>query len=179
MTWNIFTRRTKSIELLRTLRAVLGGPKKINAERRERLTRVGQQQRLTLAEIDEVLDDTGDKTKAPADEQARMETLYYLVFLMKSEPTLEPEEEESIKHFGELLGFREDVMTDFIKLANKYKNSDVPMADMVARIKRFVDNPPPPPEEVERLKQEKKRLKLEAAEKAQAEREAAEKEEEA
>lgn len=147
MMWNQLTRRGKSLHLLDLLRAASKSKKKLNEAELQRIRQVGQQQRLMLSEIEEQLEAPLKGVSAPSSEEERMYALYHLVFLMKSEPTLEPEEEESIRHFGERLDFHEGVLDDFIKLANKYKNSNVPVTDMVARIKRFVDTPREEPEE--------------------------------
>jgi len=108
---------------------------------------VGRQQRLLPTEVQEILD-SSDKADVivPKSDEDKMEVLYYLVFRMKSDPTLEPDEIESIKYFGEPIGLREDLEEDFVKLVNKFKNTNVAPEDMIARMQKVLDTPEPEPE---------------------------------
>ncbi len=139
MNWEDLTRHDKSIQLIRALKSLSQSDGSVSDEELQYIRRVGQQQRLMLSEIDEELASDNSDIKYPKSERDRMEVLYHLVFLMKSDTTIEPEEEVSIKHFGLKLGFREELITDFIKLANKFKNSNMPSEFMIDKIKKFMN----------------------------------------
>jgi len=147
VTWNNLTKREQSLQLIRALRGLRNAKGKNTETDLARLRQVGRQQRLLPTEVQEILD-SSDKADVivPKSDEDKMEVLYYLVFRMKSDPTLEPDEIESIKYFGEPIGLREDLEEDFVKLVNKFKNTNVAPEDMIARMQKVLDTPEPEPE---------------------------------
>ena len=101
---------------------------------------VGRQHGLTQADVDNALDpNTPGDPIFPKAEPERMEVLYYLVFLMNSDGKINPEEEASMHHFGLKLGMRAELIDNFIILANRFKGGNIPVHEMIAGIRTFLN----------------------------------------
>ena len=75
----------------------------------------------------------------PADEVERIKILYYLLFLMKADGVVKPEEEEFIARFGMKLGFRPDMIYDLIQVLKQYLDSAVPPDELFNKIKTYLN----------------------------------------
>lgn len=73
----------------------------------------------------------------PNTEQDRMQFLYHLLFLMKSDETISIEEEKILYHFGFKLGFLEDKIRDFIHVAKRYTLSQLPSNALLDIVKKY------------------------------------------
>jgi len=103
------------------------------------MQQLGQQHGLTSIEVASELGNGDNEVILPLEEPERMRVLYYLVFLMQSDGDITPEEEVSIYHFGHRLGFREELLRNFIALANKHQGKTIPQEDMLAQIRAFLN----------------------------------------
>ena len=78
-----------------------------------------------------------DEIQIPKSEQDRMTILYYLLFLMKIDQNIKDEEKDMIQHYGFKLGFPRAMINDFIHLMEEYKESKVPISQMLEIIKKY------------------------------------------
>ncbi len=75
----------------------------------------------------------------PEDEQYRMTILYDLLFLMKIDGSVVEEEKEMVHHMGRLLGFRTDMVNDFIEIMTQYIGVAVPPDALINVIKKYMN----------------------------------------
>lgn len=75
--------------------------------------------------------------QVPKSEQERMAILYYLLFMMKIDQNIREEEKDMIQHYGFKLGFSRGMINDFIHLMEEYKESRVPISEMLEIIKKY------------------------------------------
>lgn len=73
----------------------------------------------------------------PKSEQDRMNILYYLLFLMKIDKSVDEKETELIYHYGFKLGFSKSMLDDFIGVITEHSDSRVPTEKMLAIIKKY------------------------------------------
>jgi len=139
MNWNLLTTRQQTLQVLRVLKSLSEADGHIDQKERIFMQQLGQQHGLTSIEVASELGNGDHEVVLPLEEQERMTVLYYLVFLMQSDGDITPEEEVSIYHFGLRLGFREELLRNFIALANKYKGKQIPQEDMLAQIRAFLN----------------------------------------
>ncbi|MBT8189837.1 MAG: TerB family tellurite resistance protein [Saprospiraceae bacterium] len=78
-----------------------------------------------------------DSIKTPRSEQDRMTILYYLLFMMKIDRNITEEEKDMIQHYGFKLGFSRSMINDFIHLMEEYRNTTVPIPEMLEIIKKY------------------------------------------
>lgn len=79
------------------------------------------------------------KISPPPDENKRMTILYYLLFMMKADQQVEPEEEVLCYQIGFRLGFREEMVANLISLMKEYLKEDLPPDGMLERVKPFLN----------------------------------------
>jgi len=101
---------------------------------------IGDRLGLTDDDLKEVSFDM-DKypLQPPAAEKDRVTILYYLLFLMKADGVIRPEEEEFISHFGMKLGFRPDMIMDLISVLKKHVDKSVPAAELYSKVKTYLN----------------------------------------
>jgi len=139
MNWNLLTNRQQAQQVLRVLKSLSSADGEIDQKERVFMQQLGQQQGLTSIGVDSELGNGDNEVILPLEEQERMMVLYYLVFLMQSDGDITSEEELSIYHFGHRLGFREEILRNFIALANKYQSSPIPAVEMLEKVKVFLN----------------------------------------
>lgn len=139
MNWNHLTKRQQTLQVLRVLKSLSAADGAVDQREREFMQQLGQQHGLTSIEVASELGNGDNDVILPLEEQERMTVLYYLVFLMQSDGDITPEEEVSIYHFGHRLGFREELLRNFIGLANKYQGDQVPAEEMLDKIRVFMN----------------------------------------
>jgi len=139
MNWEELTTRQKTLQVLRVLKSLSESDGEISQVERDFMQQLGQQYGLTKVEVASELGNGEDEVILPLAEHERMMVLYYLVFLMQSDGDITRSEELSIYHFGHRLGFREELLTNFIGLANKYQGDQVPAEEMLEKIRVFMN----------------------------------------
>ncbi|HHG84258.1 MAG TPA: TerB family tellurite resistance protein [Bacteroidetes bacterium] len=75
----------------------------------------------------------------PPDESQRMTIFYYLLFMMRADQKVTPEEEQLCYQIGFKLGFRQDMISNFIKLMKEYLVEDLPPDAMLERVKPYLN----------------------------------------
>jgi uncharacterized tellurite resistance protein B-like protein len=139
MNWEELTTRQKTLQVLRVLKSLSESDGEISQDEREFMQQLGQQYGLTKTEVASELGNGEHDVILPLAEHERMMVLYYLVFLMQSDGDIAEEEELVIYHFGHRLGFREELLSNFIILANKYQGEQVPAEEMLNKIRVFMN----------------------------------------
>ena len=77
--------------------------------------------------------------KLPADERDRMIILYYLLFMMKTDGHVSPEEENLVKDLGSTLGFRIEMVSDLIQVIKSYDPLHSPAEDLIDMIRPYLN----------------------------------------
>ncbi len=75
----------------------------------------------------------------PRDEQSRMITFYYILFMMRADRVITPEEIAKARMYGFRLGFNELLTDDLIKVMIDYANERLPANIMVEKIKPYLN----------------------------------------
>lgn len=75
----------------------------------------------------------------PEDEQDRMTILYDLLFLMKIDGSVVQEEKDMVHRLGRLLGFRTDMVEEFIDIMSQYVGQVVPQDALLNIIKKYMN----------------------------------------
>jgi len=75
----------------------------------------------------------------PPDELKRLTILYYLLFMMKVDQNISVEEERLCYKIGLRLGFREELVTNLIKVMKDYLNEKIPPTAMIEKVKPFLN----------------------------------------
>lgn len=79
----------------------------------------------------------GKSVSVPSSEHERMRIFYYLLFLMKIDKHINPQEIELVHHFGFKLGFSRAMINDFIDLISEYTEERVPASEMLDIIRKY------------------------------------------
>ncbi|HUR31709.1 MAG TPA: hypothetical protein VMZ69_09765 [Saprospiraceae bacterium] len=77
--------------------------------------------------------------KLPANEGERMIILYYLLFMMKTDGIVSPEEEILVKELGHTLGFRIDLVADLIQVIKSYEITNAPSEKLIEKIRTYLN----------------------------------------
>lgn len=75
----------------------------------------------------------------PVSEQDRMTVLYDLLFLMKIDGSVVEEEVELVRELGKRLGFRIDMIEEFIQTMARYIGQAVPSNELLDIIKKYMN----------------------------------------
>ncbi len=75
----------------------------------------------------------------PPDESKRMTILYYLLFMMRADQKVDVEEEVLCYQVGFQMGFRQEMITDLIRLMKQYLLEDIPPNEMLEKIKPYLN----------------------------------------
>ena len=75
----------------------------------------------------------------PVSEQDRMTVLYDLLFLMKIDGGVVEEEVELVRELGKRLGFRIDMIEEFIQTMARYIGQAVPSNELLDIIKKYMN----------------------------------------
>lgn len=75
----------------------------------------------------------------PSAELDRMIILYYLLFFIKSDGMVHPEEESMIYHFGFKLGFNESLIRDMLAIIKSHIGRYLPPEDLLITIRKYLN----------------------------------------
>ena len=75
----------------------------------------------------------------PPDESKRMTILYYLLFMMRADQKVNIEEEVLCYQIGFQMGFRQEMITDLIRLMKQYLSEEIPPDGMLEKIKPYLN----------------------------------------
>jgi len=77
--------------------------------------------------------------KPPAAEEDRMRILYYLLFMMRVDGEIPPEEEKLCYKAGLRLGFNEQLTGDMIRIMKTHLDEDIPPEAMINVVKKYLN----------------------------------------
>ncbi len=77
--------------------------------------------------------------KPPAGEEDRMRILYYLLFMMRVDGKIPPEEEKLCYKAGLRLGFNEQLTGDLIRIMKTYLGDEIPPEAMIDVVKKYLN----------------------------------------
>jgi uncharacterized tellurite resistance protein B-like protein len=75
----------------------------------------------------------------PENERERMIILYYLLFMMKTDGVVTPEEEAMVKELGLVLGFRIEMVSSLIQVIKNYDQSVSPAEELIDKIRPYLN----------------------------------------
>lgn len=75
----------------------------------------------------------------PPDESKRMMVLYFLLFMMRSDGQVGPEEEKFCHHVGFQLGFRPEMVSNLIGVMKEFLQNDIPPNAMLEKVKPYLN----------------------------------------
>lgn len=75
----------------------------------------------------------------PPNEQERMNVLYFLLFMMRADQQIKPEEEELCHHLGFKLGFRRELISDLINVMRDCLGKEIPPDAMMERVRAYLN----------------------------------------
>jgi len=84
-------------------------------------------------------EDLISQARFPDNERDRMIILYYLLFMMKTDGAVSPEEEVIVKELGYHLGFRIEMVSDLIRIIKSYEQSTSPSDDLIDTIRTYLN----------------------------------------
>lgn len=78
------------------------------------------------------------KVAPPPNERTRMTILYYLLFMMRADGEIRPEEEKLCYEIGFRLGFRMEMISNLIGVMRQYLRQQLPPDAMLEKIKPYL-----------------------------------------
>ena len=93
------------------------------------------QEEIASLKAEDILQDW----KLPQSEHDRMIILYYLLFMMKTDGAITPEEENVVKELGYVLGFRIEMVADLIQVIKNHDLNDATANDLVDKIRTYLN----------------------------------------
>jgi len=75
----------------------------------------------------------------PLEEDKRMIILYHLLFMLKTNKTIDFRKEELCYNIGFELGFRHEMIRDLISVIKEYKANDMPPMALLDKIKPYLN----------------------------------------
>jgi uncharacterized tellurite resistance protein B-like protein len=131
-----FYSRQQLIGLLFQLANIDG---KINPVEENFIKDIGIKLGMDKADMLIIKDNQNDIFKVPETPAERMNILYHLLFLMKSDGRIEKTETDLIYEIGLRLGIRDALTTEFIELMQNSIRKRVPVKDMTLYIKKYLN----------------------------------------
>lgn len=112
----------------------------VSALERRYLNEVAESIGLDIFAVKEVLENPSNyHLESPPDEGERMTILYYLLFMMRVDGKIEPQEEKLVYEAGFRLGFNELLTKDLIQVMKKYLTEDIPPEAMLEQIRKYLN----------------------------------------
>ena len=104
------------------------------------ILRVAKELGLTPEDIASLkAEDLHNDWNLPAEERDRMIILYYLLFMMRTDGIVSPEEESLVKDLGSTLGFRIEMVADLIQVIKSYDPVHSPAEELIDRIRPYLN----------------------------------------
>ena len=75
----------------------------------------------------------------PPDEDKRLTILYYMLFMMKADKTIDAKEEKLCYNIGFQMGFRQDMVTELIEVMKEYLDKQIPPSVMLDKVKPYLN----------------------------------------
>lgn len=138
--WDVLTTEEKNKVLLKML--VQASKADMNMSKNEfaYLLHVCHQLSLEPELIREYASAPSDsKEILPSSEEERMQILYHLLFVMKADETIQPEEEVTLFELAFRLGFSESMTRDFIDVLKSSPMSTIPTKELLDIIRKYLN----------------------------------------
>ena len=75
----------------------------------------------------------------PSDEMQRMTMLYYLLFLMRIDGDIAPDEEIFAKMFGFKLGFNHLMLDELVEVMKEHVNAELPDSLLLEKVRKYLN----------------------------------------
>lgn len=75
----------------------------------------------------------------PLEEDKRMTILYHLIFMLRSNRSIDFRKEELCYNIGFELGFRHEMIRDLISVIKEYKKTEIPPMALLDKIKPYLN----------------------------------------
>ena len=138
--WSDLSNRERARRLLPILGECARADGHFDARERSFLRQLARQHGLTEAEADAAIASApAADLRPPVAEPDRMTVLYCLLFLTRADGVVSEDEEGVLHRYGLLLGIRPGLVADFVELARGYRGADIPPAEMLARIRAYLN----------------------------------------
>lgn len=89
--------------------------------------------------LQRLLSNNDESFSIPSAELDRMTILYHLLFFIKSDGMVHPEEEKMIYHFGFKLGFNESLIRDMLEIIKNHIGKYLPPEDLLITIRKYLN----------------------------------------
>lgn len=139
MKWEEMNRKEQSIQIIRVLRSLSVADGALTHSELELIRKIGDYYGLSSDEIDDELIADEPLIAVPVDENARIKILYYMLYLIKADQKIDPEEIELIHHFGLKLGFRENMLDSLIDISKDNIGKGLPIEKMLDTIRQYLN----------------------------------------
>ncbi len=127
-------------EILAYLFKVMESDQEFHSREESYIQYVANELGMIEAEVEDVRQNyKSHKFDPPRDEQSRMITLYYILFMMRADRVVTPEEITKVRLYGFSLGFNELLTDDLIKVMIDYANEKLPANIMVEKVKPYLN----------------------------------------
>ncbi len=101
---------------------------------------IAEQLGISKLEVEDIRDRPKDfPFDPPPTEQERMTILYYLLFTMRVDGVIKPEEENYLHDIGLKLGLNPALTEDLIRVVKSYAKEDIPPSAMLEQIKKYLN----------------------------------------
>ena len=79
------------------------------------------------------------KADIPKEEKDRMTILYYLLFLLKIDGVVAPEERKIAQKFGVALGFRIEMIESMLDVMEKHLENKLPDDELISIVRQYLN----------------------------------------
>lgn len=100
---------------------------------------IGKLYNVDQEEIRKLLYEPKGPVVIPTSEKDRMTILYFMLFLMKMDGKVLPQEENIIFHYGFKLGFNESLIREMIVVIKEHLGKKLPPDELIKRVKKYLN----------------------------------------
>ncbi|MCE2789091.1 MAG: TerB family tellurite resistance protein [Saprospiraceae bacterium] len=140
MMWEVLTQEEKNKVLLKMMVQVSRADQNLSQKEFAYLIHVCNQLGLDTELIREYSVSSVDlKEILPESEEERMQILYHLLFVMKADEIIQPEEERKLYDLAFRLGFSEPMTRDFIQILKESPIDVIPTSALLDVIRKYLN----------------------------------------
>ena len=136
--WDRLDRRGQARRLIAMLAELSRADGEVQPVEMDFLEAVGRQHGLAPEDVHHATE-APDEGVLPVTEPERMTALYYLLFLSRADHDVHEAEEAVLHRYGLRLGIRPALVRDFVALAREHPGQPIPPAQMVERIRTYLN----------------------------------------
>lgn len=113
---------------------------KIGKDERSYLKYALKTLKLEEKDIKSIIESPGEYSyQPPLEENKRMTILYHLLFMLRTNRTIDFRKEELCYNIGFELGFRHEMIRDLIEVIKIYKKDPIPPLAMLEKVKPYLN----------------------------------------